>query len=1221
MSSNKRLLNLIVSELVILAIVLSSVLRAAPLRPATAARPAPPVVERQEADTSPPEPSKTTADSFVYLPLVAQNYMPPAYAQALVEPGVGGQVGSPDGKVRVLFSPEAVTQTVIARYTPTTPPALPPGYLGVAGPAFDISAQTLDGTPVHNFPYQVVIVPGTEITPAIAIVTPTVTIQVRYTSEDVWGLDLRELFLYTRDEPGAEWVRAPSAADQERQLLVAEVEHLSEFVPMAPLAARFGVRAIAARNRLALDPDDDVGWAVWPSVGEVREGPMAFRLAQEVRQRFEGNDCHLDILVTRDSDQQRFVPRTLRAELARNFEAEMFTTLAFNALTGSPWGYEGDGGVRAWARSGHPEDDALAVEFFNRIQEYTGRPHTQGVHHPSIYGEFNDPSVIPDNVTYAHIETLFLDHNYDWPVIDTEFSLIVDAAYAALATRLADMGLTCGEDNQPPPLPDPPSTERLQRLRDLGYQNYQRYGADPVSFSTGNHVVQVRLTRIPGRGGLDWDLTLTYNAQDGRDDLFGYGWSWPYNAHAQHYSDDSVGVTLSDGRAYHYTWNGSGYDAPAGVFDRLEKTDQGWQWITPDDVTLTFSETVGGFGILTAWQDRNGNTLHFSHDLSGQNNWQDGNEVPRPPLTAILNDAGRAINVTSNDDGHITRLDLWDGRAYTFEYDSEGGLARINGSGGQLRRFEYDERHRMTKEWDAEDIIFLQNVYDDRDRVIEQVDASGTHSYLSYDVASRQTTFTDNAGNTEIYDWDELNRVTGEQDASGSSVSNTYDADYNLTARTNANGNTTHYDYDGRGNVTARYDPIPHGVTYETDVTRWAYDDHNRVISMTNALGHTWQYEYDEHGNLIRSIAPGDVETTATYNAWGQPTSITDAENRTTHYEYDNDGNLIKTTYPDLTFSASTYDAAGRETAYTDANGHTVEFEYDDRDNITRITDPKDAASAFEYDGNDLLTRAVNRRGDDRLYRYDENLKLIAERDEQGLWTYYGYDALYRRVAMTDTAGFVTRYAYDEAGKLIATTDPSGATTHYMHDANGNVTAVTDALNHTTRMVYDAANRLKYLIDANGNRTEYCYDAEDQLVRTLGPRGEVTDYTYDALGRLIAVQDPLGNVTRYEHDKVGNRTAMINPLDERTEYAYDDMGRVIRIAAPELADSTQPTTQFAYDPVGNTLVITSPNDFATTFIYDDNDNVTTITDPLGGQTRYTYTQMYGLVKGQTIPEP
>jgi hypothetical protein len=167
-----------------------------------------------------------------------------------------------------------------------------------------------------------------------------------------------------------------------------------------------------------------------------------------------------------------------------------------------------------------------------------------------------------------------------------------------------------------------PSPELLKRWRDLGEQNYQQYGADPASFSTGNHIQQIHLGRIPGRGGLDFDFTLFYNSQDNRNDIFGYGWTFPYNIRAQKYSDNSVSVVLNDGRTYHYTPNGSGYTAPAGVNETLVDTAAGWQWESKDGTTLAFSQTVAGFGILTDWTDRRGNALHFAYDLSGQNNWQ-----------------------------------------------------------------------------------------------------------------------------------------------------------------------------------------------------------------------------------------------------------------------------------------------------------------------------------------------------------------------------------------------------------------------------------------------------------------------------------------------------------------------------------------------------------------------------------------------------------------------
>lgn len=1210
MNTWKRWLNRVISMLVTVSILMTSTgVAAAQSGGQPVATPQPPGGSAQGAGEM---------NYFVYLPIVMRDYEPPAAVEALILPGIGGEVGSPDGVVRATFSSDAVTQTARARYAPTERPA-PPMGLAIGGQTFSLTARIVaDNRPVTYFPYPVTII--TDTSPWYSIYTPTVVISVRYTDADVWGLDLSVLSLYRR-EPDGSWLKVPTAVYRDRHLMVAETDTIGEFAPMSRLAvdapsrrtrgatsatalsAQAAVTPTGEYKRLALDADDDVGHAYWPGLGEQREVVYSVRLVQETRARLERDRCRVDVLLTRESDSIRFLSRYTRAQMARDFGAEMFATLTFNALTGYPWGWQGDGGSLVWS-GGDAADQALGNELLNRIA-VLGRPHRWGGAHAVLpYSEF---VALPG--AYAHIEALYLDHNYDSIIIynSENFGYLADAMYSALRAQLEAQGMYCGDDpNNPPPYPAPPSAELLKRWRDLGYQNYQRYGADPVSFSTGNHVVQVRLTRIPGRGGLDWDLTLIYNSQDMRDDLLGYGWAFPYNARAQRYLDDSVTVALPDGRTYYYTWNGSGYNAPAGVYERLEKTADGWRWVTPDETVLTFQETVGGLGILTAWRDRVGNTLHFTYDLSGQDDWQDGNAVPRPPLTEIRDDAGRVINVQTNGNSRITRLSLWDGRAYVFEYDGDGNLTRIADTAGTLRRFEYDGRHRMTKEWDAEGILFLQNVYDDRDRVVEQIDASGVHSYLGYDVANRITTFANNAGKTEVYRWDDLNRVTGEQDAGGAQVVNAYDGDYNLTARTDANGNTTRYEYDSRGNLIARYDPIPAGADYTEDMTRWTYNDRNLVTSMTNALGHTWQYEYDAVGNLVHVTNPDGSETWATYNAWGQPTSVTDGRGHTTTYTYDAYGNLTRTTYPDGSFSRSTYDAAGRETSFTDANGHTVWFIYDARDNITRITDPRGHPSTFEYDGNGLLTRSVDRRSGERLYQYDDDLKLTGERDPLGHWTYYGYDALYRRVAMTDTLGFVTRYAYDDAGHLIAVTAPNGGVTRYEYDNNGNTIAVIDALGARTTMVYDEANRLKFVIDALGHRTEYCYDAEDQLVRTIGPRGEVTDYTYDVMGRLVAVKDPLGNVTHYEYDADGNRTAAVDPLGHRTDYAFDAMDRMTAVAGPVLPGGERPTTRFGYDAVGNTTVITSPNGFATTMTYDENDSVLTITDPLGGVTRYVY---------------
>lgn len=648
-----------------------------------------------------PRVSATSLPHTIYLPLIQRTEAP---VQVLISAGQGGTITSPDGRVQAIFSAIAVKEDVRVQFASLASPSIVSPTLAVGGPSFSFQAsRASNNVSVGEFPHDVTIAPQSLNKPAyVASLVPGVTLLVQYTDEDVWGLDKRTLSLYARNNAEQPWLRIPTAVYQDKKLLVAQVEHLQEFVVLGePLYATASLQDETEQQRLTLDPDDDVGHATWPGEGTVREIEYNVRLAQEVKQRLETDKCKVDILLTRESASQTVVDRAIRAQMSNNFGSNTFVTLAFNALTGGPWGIEADGGVRGWTR----DDDALVNEFFGRIQEYTGRPHTQPVQHPGMYSDFQAQL---SGTTYSHIEVLFLDHNYDWVVIRDGFPSISDAAYAALRTRLESLGMTCGDDpNNPPPLPAPPSAEQLKRWRDLGYQNYQKYGADPVSFSTGNHAIQVNLFRLPGRGGLDIDFTLTYNAQDGRDDVFGYSWSFPYNARAIHYSDDSVAIVLHDGRTYYYTWNGSSYTSSDGVYEQLKKTADGWRWKTPAETILTFQETVGGLGVLTEWQDRQGNTLHFTYDLSGQENWQSGGDVPRPPLTGITDDAGRTITIQSDSNSHITGISLPDSRSFSLSY-SDGNLTEITDANGGTRRFQYDERHRITHEWDEEGILFLQ---------------------------------------------------------------------------------------------------------------------------------------------------------------------------------------------------------------------------------------------------------------------------------------------------------------------------------------------------------------------------------------------------------------------------------------------------------------------------------------------------------------------------------
>ncbi len=460
----------------------------------------------------------------LFLPLVRQSVPPLDSASRILLPEVGGKIELLDARIVATFSPAAIRQATRVDLAAQPAPAITQPGVGAGGPAIQIALSLdRDGSAVPSLPSLVSPVPASALAPAGSVVTPSITLALRYTEADVWGLDPRTLGLYSRSDAGEVWQRVPSAVYPEQRLIVAHIEQPGEYVPLGRLSLHSA--ALASAARIALDPDDDDGGALWPGRGTLRELTYNLLLAEAVRDRLVRDGCVADApLITRGAT--RFVDNNLRVDAIQGYGADVAATVAFNTLRGVPWGVPGDGGPVTYART--TDDRALAQSLLSEILNYTTRRTTRPIlPHTALPPEYRAFDRLAG--THAHLETLFLDHNYDFPIIDTGFDKVADGVYVGIRRHLESRGFTClvdpgdGSGPRPPPYPARPSDEQIQRWRDLGYQNYQRYGGDPVSFSTGNHILQLALGRLPGRGGLDIDLTLTYNAQDQRSDLLGHG--------------------------------------------------------------------------------------------------------------------------------------------------------------------------------------------------------------------------------------------------------------------------------------------------------------------------------------------------------------------------------------------------------------------------------------------------------------------------------------------------------------------------------------------------------------------------------------------------------------------------------------------------------------------------------------------------------------------------
>ena len=262
------------------------------------------------------------------------------------------------------------------------------------------------------------------------------------------------------------------------------------------LTGAVGPSASAASGAVVvLDTDDDDGRAVWPTGVTYGELDVNTRLAGEVKTRLE-RGCGTTVVLTRGA-APGVVPRGQREQVALGAGADLMVTIAFNALSGTPWGFTSDdGGPIMHARA---QDSGFAAGMLRRVQQFTGRPErasalravvtAQGAPGLPWYAEFGD---LP--FPYLHAETLFMDNNWDSVVIGQRFDLIADGVYAGILDQLGALGKGCSA------YPDVPPAEELSRLRNLGLQNFQEYGGDPVSLSTGNFATGEATVSLTGVG-------------------------------------------------------------------------------------------------------------------------------------------------------------------------------------------------------------------------------------------------------------------------------------------------------------------------------------------------------------------------------------------------------------------------------------------------------------------------------------------------------------------------------------------------------------------------------------------------------------------------------------------------------------------------------------------------------------------------------------------------
>ena len=366
------------------------------------------------------------------------------------------------------------------------------------------------------------------------------------------------------------------------------------------------------------------------------------------------------------------------------------------------------------------------------------------------------------------------------------------------------------------------------------------------------------------------------------------------------------------------------------------------------------------------------------------------------------------------------------------------------------------------------------------------------------------------------------------------------------------------------------------------------------------------QFDYDALGRTVKTTAPDNSFSTATYNgrttsttnnngvtnsrtvnSQGKVVSVTDAvgtaDASSVAYEYDNWGNLSKTTDAAGNVTQMSYDLLGRKTQLVDPDMGSWTYTVDNLGQVTSQIDAKGQTTTNTYDVLGRMTRRLE--GDlDSSWYYEANAagtactkgigKLCEATSTNGYYRRNTYDSLGRLGSQTThiDVDYVADWGYDAAGRLSTKTYPATVAAFptrlavkYNYNTNGILQSVA---NNATGAAYWTRNTE----NADGSVLSETYGNS----AVAGNNPVIATRGYDpVMGRLTSLQAGLSasptsvQNQSYHYDSLGR-------LDQRQDIAagtsetfgYDSLNRLktSNLTAPSLGTQT---TSTSFNAIGN----------------------------------------------------
>ncbi|GBU10473.1 hypothetical protein AwErysi_00890 [Erysipelotrichaceae bacterium] len=777
-----------------------------------------------------------------------------------------------------------------------------------------------------------------------------------------------------------------------------------------------------------------------------------------------------------------------------------------------------------------------------------------------------------------------------------------------------------------------PLTEKDKEQIDgylMGQGKHCEFGYEPINLNTGNFYY----TNEDGQW-FDYDkqfvFSRNYNSvAGGTEGMFGRNWEFSWNQHLTFRADGSAIFHDGTGKRITLDKQADGiYTAPFGEQLTLEEVKVGEKDYTYDidyyDVVeqtpKTQTDKIGVYeyrlstdsGMVYLFTrdgylkqiilDRYGKTMDFTYDE---------NQL----LQKLTTPTGKALLFNYTESGYVSEIKQPDGTSLHYTYDTNGNLLTFRDTMGYTMTYEYADTtnpYIMTSYLDRENNdAIIHNTYDDKGRVVKQVDAKNDTVTFAY--FSDRTEITNFNGDKEYVYIDENKRTTKKVSADGLEKIQNYDVNNNLITQDLPSDEPMTFVFDGKQNKLQE-------TRVDGKTKQYEYNNQSMPTKVTNFDGTVTTFTYDSYDNMTGVYYADGSSMETTYNDKGQKLTEKDRNGNIVTYGYDSAGNQVTETNAFGT-KTKTYDALSMVTSETDAAGLSTAYLRNKRGELLEQRQPK-ATKVFSYDADGQKVYEKDPNGAEKRYVYDAWSRVIEEHDSYGVKK-SSYDSNGNLVKSTDELGNVTTYTYDLGNRLIETRNPGGTTSTNRYDGKGRLVGTTDILGNETITSYDdVLNKIQSTTDAAGRTTSYEYDTLGNLVKTTYSDGLVETQQYNSLNQLVESTDKIGMVTTYRYDYNGNTVetnsggritkTILGAADMKTN-EEDELGHqtTYTYKPTQLVDTVTMkngmVTRYEYDNAYNITAVIDASGNRTSKTYDANNNVLTETDELGNTTTKTYT--------------